>query len=241
MNDRMPAVGAGVREFRPDLAALLAALVAATGLLVFLLIADRVTAGPPGHVDEWLLRAMRDPAAPNDPIGPRWAEDAARDLTALGGFTILTLLVAAATGYLFIARRRAMAALVAFSAAAALLLSHLLKEFFGRPRPEVVPHLVRVSTESFPSGHAMLSTVVYLTLGALLARVVRDRAAKFYVVATAVALTALIGMSRVYLGVHYPTDVVAGWAAGLTWATCWWVIARAFRKRFRMQEEHESR
>jgi undecaprenyl-diphosphatase len=216
---------------RADLVVLVAGGVVAVAGWAFLKLADEVTEGPPGHVDTWVLRALREPGAPADPIGPRWVEEAARDVTSLGGYTVLTLLVAGVVGYLLMARHYPAALLVLTATLGGLLISHLLKEFYARPRPDLVPHLVHVSTGSFPSGHAMLSAVVYLTLGALLARLVEGRWARLYFVAVAIVLTLLVGASRVYLGVHYPTDVAAGWAAGLAWAVLCWLVARYLQRR----------
>jgi undecaprenyl-diphosphatase len=134
-------------------------------------------------------------------------------------------------GYLL--RQRAFAAmcLVLISTLGGALLSSVLKFFFGRERPDATLHLVTVHSLSFPSGHAMLSAVVYLTLGALLAQVVPRRLDKMYFIIVALVLTLLIGLSRVYLGVHYPTDVLAGWSVGLAWALLCWVVARYLRRR----------
>ena len=127
-------------------------------------------------------------------------------------------------------RRYGAAVLVLAATLGGLLVSHLLKDLYDRPRPELVPHLTPVSTSSFPSGHAMLSAVVYLTLGALLARLVERWWVKLYVIVAALGLTGLVGFSRVYLGVHYPTDVLAGWAAGLSWAILCWLAARYLQR-----------
>src|SRR5207302_4145258 len=110
------------------------------------------------------------------------------------------------------------------------LISGLLKNHYERPRPAVVPHLSYVYSSSFPSGHSMLSAVIYLTLGSLLARLAERRRLKIYCVAVAMLLTFLVGVSRVYLGVHYPTDVLAGWAAGLAWAVLCWLVTRYLQR-----------
>jgi undecaprenyl-diphosphatase len=107
-----------------------------------------------------------------------------------------------------------------------MLLSNLLKDLFHRARPALVPHESYVFNSSFPSGHSMLSAVAYLTMGALLARAQTRRRLRAYLLLTAGLLTFLVGVSRVYLGVHWPTDVLAGWTAGVTWAICWFLIAR---------------
>jgi undecaprenyl-diphosphatase len=107
---------------------------------------------------------------------------------------------------------------VLVSVVGGVLISQTMKWAFARPRPDLVPHGAEVFTASFPSGHSMMSAVVYLTLGALLARTQADPAVKTYVLVMAVVLTVLVGASRVYLGVHWPTDVLAGWALGGVWA-----------------------
>jgi len=214
-----------------DLVVLLAVLGVAACGLAFLLIADAATDGAPGHLDERLLRSLREPENPADPLGPRWLEEAARDVTALGGYPVLGLLVAGVLGHLLISRHFSAAVLVFASTTGGWLLSTVLKGAFDRPRPDLVPHLTHVSTASFPSGHAMLSAVVYLTLGAMLARLTPRWRAKLYFVAAAILLALAVGASRVYLGVHYPTDVVAGWTAGLAWATTCWLAARYVQRR----------
>ena len=216
---------------RADLVVLVAAGVAAAAAWAFLVAADAVTEGDFGHTDRRILLALREPGDPADPVGPRWVEEAARDVTALGGYAVLTMLVAAVAGYQLMTGRRHAAALVVASAVGGTLLSTALKDLYDRPRPDLVPHLAPVSTPSFPSGHAMLSAAVYLTLGALLARLAEGWWVRVYCAAVAVLLTLLVGASRVYLGVHYPTDVAAGWAAGLAWAVACWLVARRLQRR----------
>jgi undecaprenyl-diphosphatase len=165
------------------------------------------------------------------PIGPRWLLDAAREITALGSSTVLMLVTFSVLGYFWLERKTGMLVLVAVSTFGGVALSTALKELFGRPRPRVVPHLVPVASASFPSGHSLLSAVVYLTLGALLARAASDRATRIYFVALAAALSFLIGASRVYVGVHYPTDVLGGWLLGLAWALGCALVARALERR----------
>jgi undecaprenyl-diphosphatase len=224
---------------RADLILLIGALVVAGGTWGFLELADEVGEGDVRRFDEAVLRALRDPADPADALGPHWLEEAARDVTALGGFAVLVLAVAAVVGYQLLGRHYAAAGLVLAAAVGGVLLSSALKELYGRPRPDVVPHLARVSTASFPSGHAMLTAVVYLTLGALLARLSAHRWQKLYVVAVALLLSVLVGATRVYLGVHYPTDVLAGWAAGLAWAVLCWLAARYLQRRGAVEGDAE--
>lgn len=179
-----------------------------------------------GEIERNLMRALREPLDAGDPLGPDWFEKFAIDMTSLGGHTVLTLLVLIVTIYLLLVRKRATAALLAGSAIGAALLSHVTKLIIDRPRPDVVDHLVEVSTPSFPSGHAMLSATIYLTLGALLGRQFPQPALRRYFLVVAASLTVLVGMSRVYLGVHWPTDVLAGWMVGVLWAWGCWALAQ---------------
>lgn len=184
----------------------------------FIALADEVIEGDTNAFDEAVLLALRNPADLGDPIGPGWFEEMARDITALGGVGILVLVVLIVAGYLALARRPRLALAIVVANAGGLALSSTLKLAFDRPRPSLVPAETVVYTASFPSGHAMLSALVYLTLAVLLSDAQPSRTLKVYVVGVAVLLTLLIGMSRVYLGVHYPTDIVAGWVAGAAWA-----------------------
>jgi membrane-associated phospholipid phosphatase len=179
------------------------ALLLASGILVGLL---EVLAGDTHAADEAILLALRAPGDPADPLGPGWVEELGRDFTALGGVGILVSMSLAVVGYLLIQRKRHAALLVVVAVAGGLLISTLLKQGFDRPRPDLVPHGSIVYTASFPSGHSMLSAAVYLTLGALLARVHAGLALKAYFLLVAAGLTFLVGVSRVYLGVHWPTD-----------------------------------
>ena len=194
----------------------------ATLALLFAKIAEEVMEGETGGLDRKLLLMLRDPSNPADPIGPRWLEEMMRDFTALGGIAVVMLLVAGVCGFLALTGRRRTALLVLAAIAGGTLLSTALKYGFSRPRPELVPHGSIVYTSSFPSGHSTMSAVVYLTLGALLARTQSSLGVKLYVMGAAALLTLLVGVSRVYLGVHWPTDVLAGWVLGSAWAVlCW--------------------
>jgi undecaprenyl-diphosphatase len=193
-------------------------------LFGFLTIASEMREGETHAFDDAILRALRSPTDPADPIGPFWIEAIMRDLTALGGYTVLSLILLLAVTYLLMKGKRASALMMAVAVVGGVILSNLLKIGFDRQRPDVVAHLVDVHSLSFPSGHAMLSAVTYLTLGALLARSERGIVMRAYFMGVAIVLTLLIGSSRVYLGVHYPTDVLAGWCAGSAWAfLCWWM------------------
>jgi undecaprenyl-diphosphatase len=185
---------------------------------LFIELADEVLEGETGSFDRAVLLALRSSADPAQLWGPGWVQEMARDFTALGGFGVLTLLTAAAIGYLVLQGKRHAAILVFVAVAGGQLVSLGLKAGFDRARPDLVPHGTLVHTASFPSGHAVMAAVTYLTLGALLARVHASVRMKLYLLGLAVLLTVAVGITRVYLGVHWPTDVAAGWVVGAAWA-----------------------
>ena len=202
--------------------AILAAFISAISLFAFVEIADDVSEGDTLAFDTAILLAFRDRNDLADPLGPAWVEGIMRDFTALGGVAVLTTFTALAVGFLFLAGKRRTAWTVIVSVLGGIALSNLLKWGFDRPRPDLVPHATIVYSQSFPSGHAMLSAIVYLTLGALMTRTEADVRVKIYLLTAACLLTLIVGINRVYLGVHWPTDVLAGWAVGASWALlCW--------------------
>lgn len=222
---------------RHEASVLIATLAMILAIWGFVEIADEVIEGETRQFDEWAVRALRSGDDLATPVGPRWLGELGRDLTALGGVAVLTLVTASVVGFLWLRRMYGAMWLVLAATLGGLVMSTLLKNFFDRPRPTLVPHLSHVSASSFPSGHSMLSATVYLTLGALLARFVRERRLKAYFLMVAMMLTFLVGVSRVYMGVHYPTDVLAGWAAGLAWALVCWLVARYLQRRGAVERE----
>ncbi|MCG7392972.1 phosphatase PAP2 family protein [Microvirga sp. ACRRW] len=206
----------------------------------FIAIADEVTEGETHELDSAILLALRDPQNLADPLGPSWLEEAARDFTGLGGYAILTLLTAATIIYLLMAGKRAAALLVFVSIVGGTLISTGLKFGFERPRPDLVPHATRVYTASFPSGHAMLSAITYLTLGALLARIEKSRRISAFIMSLAIIMTLLVGASRVYLGVHWPSDVLAGWSVGAAWAALCWFVALQLQRKGQVEKPGET-
>lgn len=213
---------------RGEIWMLVALAVSAALILGFVGIADEVLEGETHALDMAVLQALR--ADDGTPIGPGWLTEAMRDLTALGSFSVLGLMVIGVLGYLLLTGKRVMALLVLVSVIGGALVSSILKELFSRPRPSF-EHAAEVFTASFPSGHALISTVTYLTLGALLARVQASARLRIYIIAIAVLLSLVIGLSRLYLGVHYPTDVLAGWCLGAAWAGLCLAVAAWLQRR----------
>ena len=225
------------RRERTELRVLLVALAVLGFAIGFVFVADNVAQGDTRDFDERMVRALRRADDPAVPIGPALLRSGALDITALGSPTVLGLVVLAATGYLFIHGLYRTGSFVFVASCGGWFLNWSLKQAFDRPRPDLVPHLREVMSSSFPSGHALTSAAVYLTLGTLLMRLARGRIAKFYCIAIAMLATLLVGSSRVYLGVHYPTDVLAGWLIGLSWALLCWMIERALERRAGMKRE----
>jgi undecaprenyl-diphosphatase len=182
-------------------------------------------------VDERVLLLFREGGEPGDPVGPDAVESAVRDVTALGSVTVVALLTLTVVLYFFLDRRPRLALYVLVAVAGGAALSFAFKFLYDRTRPSLIAPEALPGDPSFPSGHAAAAAVVYLTLGLLLARTLPRRALKVYVVALGVALAVAVGVSRVYLGVHWPTDVLAGWALGGAWALLCWQVERLLQRR----------
>ena len=218
-----------LRDVRPRTIVVL--LLVAVAVWTFLEVADDVLAGETRKFDTSVMLAFRSAADSNDPIGGSWVEELARDVTGLGSVVVLALLTVASAGFLLLQRKRHLAIYLLLAVTTGTIGSSLLKWGFHRPRPDLVAHGHVVYTSSFPSGHSMMSAVVFLTLGVLLATAQSKRVMQVYVLAIAVLVTVAVGISRVYLGVHWPTDVLAGWAAGCGWALLCWGVADFLRGR----------
>jgi undecaprenyl-diphosphatase len=215
-----------------ELVSLVCVLVACLSIWAFIELADEVEEGETREQEERIMLALRNPANLAEPAGPFWLTEMARDVSALGGATVIILMSLCVSGYLLLRGRWRRVVLLAVTIAGGHLISHALKGAYERERPTVVPHLAVVNSHSFPSGHSLSSSVIYLTMGALLAGAATRRREKAYVMTVAFGLTGIIGASRVFLGVHYPTDVLAGWSAGTAWAVVCWMIASRMRLRW---------
>lgn len=201
------------------------------GVFAFISIADEMAEGEIRNLDETLFLALRVTGDPSTLLGPGWLQETAVEVTAVGGFPLIIFTVAAVAGFFVVTKRYGAALFAVLSVGSGALLSLTLKQYYARPRPDLVDPLDAVHTSSFPSGHALVTTVAYLTLAALVISFLEDRRARAYVLSVAVFVAVMVGVSRVYLGVHWPSDVAAGWALGAAWASFSWLIMHMLKLR----------
>ena len=216
---------------RKDSRILVTFLAIAAASLGMILLFSEVAEGDIFAVDKMILFGLRHADDPSMPIGPHWLLSAVVGWTSLGSAAVLTLITVVAVGYLLAISKRSTAAFVAASIIGGAVLSGVIKATLARARPEIVPHLVHVTSPSFPSGHSMNSAIVYLTLAVLIARSEKRRRVQTYLIGVATVLTVIVGITRVYLGVHWPSDVLAGWTVGAMWAATCSLAAREFQRR----------
>ena len=176
-----------------------------------------VNRGLTQNLDNEILRKVHELASRADRPGRLWGEESVVAITSVGAQVNLVCACVVVLGFLLFLRRWQLSVFIALSLLGAIGLNHWLKPFFGRARPDVVPHAQFVESASFPSGHAMISTAAYLALGLVGAELLRARSLKIYLLTIVVIMSFAIGLSRIYLGVHYPSDVLAGWILGLVW------------------------
>lgn len=208
---------------RFEIRALLLWLALVGAVWAFLNIGGEVLEGETTGLDRQILLSLRNPSNLADPIGSRAFEESMRDVTALGGFTFLTLLSVVATIALVFHGKRRQALVFALTAVAAQVSSELFKTLYDRPRPDLVPHGSYVYSHSFPSGHSAMAAAIYLTLATVIASLEPKRRTKALCYVVALSVVGLVGFSRVYLGVHWPSDVLAGWSLGAGWALLAWI------------------
>ncbi|MBU4527294.1 MAG: phosphatase PAP2 family protein [Hoeflea sp.] len=210
------------------------------GVYVFIEIAEEMAEGEIRRIDEMLFLSLRVAGDPTTPLGPPWFQETAVEITAIGGYPLIILTLAAVAGFFIVTRRYGAAAYAVLAVGSGALLTQTLKQYYGRPRPDLVDHLDTVHTLSFPSGHALVTTVAYLTIASLVIGFLDDRRARIYVLSVAVFVAFIVGFSRVYVGVHWPSDVAAGWALGAAWASLSWLILHFLHLRSRGRIKQES-
>ncbi|WP_245894757.1 phosphatase PAP2 family protein [Paracoccus indicus] len=219
---------------------LLAMFMASMATWGFIELSKKVTRGSTEAFDTAVMLMMRNPADVSDPIGPKWFEELGRDFTALGGVGVLVLLTVFAGCFMWLKTLHRTALFLGVAIGGGLLASTAFKNFFDRPRPELVPHGSNVYTASFPSGHSMMAAITYLTLAALLARTQSSTAIRTFLILAATLIVIGVGISRVYLGVHWPTDVLAGWTAGAAWALGCLAVAHWLGRRRAIEPDHKA-
>lgn len=222
---------------RIDINMLLGGMLLAGCLWAFVEIAGMVMSGGTSAIDETLLLMFRTADDLSDPIGALWVEELMRDITGLGGVGILTFFTLASAAYMLLIKKPKMALFIVVAIVTGTLVSFALKYGFDRPRPDLVPHGSYVYTHSFPSGHSLMSALVYFTLGALLSRVEKRKRVKVFLMSIATLLTVSIGISRVYLGVHWPSDVLAGWTVGIFWSILCLMLASQLQSSGGIEQE----
>lgn len=176
-----------------------------------------------------ILLGMRQAADPATALGPRWFQDMLRDFVGLGGIGVLVLFIAGGIGLLWLADRRREAGAFLGGVIGAFVIASVLKHLIGRPRPELVSHAAYTFTASFPSGNTMMATVVWLLLALALADATGRRGVRNLAVLGALVIAFLVGVGRVYMGVHWPSDVVEAWGLGIAWV---WLLRRFGAARF---------
>ncbi|WJI61906.1 phosphatase PAP2 family protein [Mesorhizobium sp. C416B] len=212
--------------------------ICAVSLLTFGFLVAEMRLDQIAEVDKRLLLSLRNPSDLSNPLGPVWFGEMVRDFTALGSTGVLVFVTAAGIGYMYAQGMVKEGVYLLLVVASGRVTDILLKYFVARPRPAIVPHIVTETTTSFPSSHAMMSAVVYLSIAVIVISDTNARKfAKVYFLSVAILLTSVIGASRVYLGVHWPSDVLAGWSVGVFWVTACWILKLLVPRSMQRQKE----
>ena len=228
-SDLVPFLRRALTVARAEFAALGALAIVSLGIMTFVEIAADMTGANGRAFDQRVLHWMQPVAG--QPRGPWWLNEAAADITSLGGIAVLTLFAVVALGMLLILGKRLSAVLLVVGLAGGIALSECLKALFERERPSAAFQAVETLNASFPSGHALLSTVFYLTVAVMMTRAFSKRRLKAYVLGVGMVFALMVGLTRVYLGAHWASDVMAGWCVGAAWAMALWLVSYAVERR----------
>jgi undecaprenyl-diphosphatase len=220
----------GLSLARREIGPIVMVLATAAFLLAFRRIAEAVTRGDARAFDRAVLQALSAPGDPRRSLAKAWLNIAASDFGAMGSVTVLAFIVVLVCGLFLSLKRWREAALLFLASGGGLALTNVLKDAFNRGRPPLTAEVAAGLNASFPSGHAVLTATVYLTLGVLIGHFAERRLIRLYALGAAVLLTVLVGLSRIYMGVHWCTDVLAGWCVGAAWALLWWGVALAWER-----------
>lgn len=228
-SDLAPFLRRAMTLARTEFAALGALAVVTLSVMTFVEIADDMTEADGQAFDRMVLHWMQPVAG--QPRGPWWLQEAAADITSLGGIAVLTVFALVALGFMLILKKRLSAVLLVVGLAGGVALSEGLKAVFERERPPAAYQAVETLNASFPSGHALLSTVFYLSVAVMMTRAFPRRGLKIYVLAVGMVFALMVGLTRVYLGAHWASDVMAGWCVGAAWAMTLWLVSYAAERR----------
>ncbi|MFC5344259.1 phosphatase PAP2 family protein [Brevundimonas staleyi] len=235
-SDLVPFLRRAATVARAEFAALGALAIVTLGIMTFVEIADDMTEADGQAFDQMVLQWMQPIAG--QPRGPWWLQEAAGDITSLGGIAVLGLFAIVAIGMLLILRKRLSALLLVVGLAGGVALSEGLKAIFERERPPAVYQAVATLNASFPSGHALLSTVFYLSVAVMMTRAFPKKRLKAYVLGVGMVFALMVGLTRVYLGAHWASDVMAGWCVGAAWAMALWLVSYAVERRQTRHHAH---
>jgi undecaprenyl-diphosphatase len=209
----------------PEGLALLIWFALASALWCFFALGDEMAEGDTSAFDYGLINLLRSSGPGGEAIGPAWFNNSMRDVTALGSVTFLALMTLVVVLALLSHRKRREAVILAGTAIGAQTSIEILKFFYDRPRPAFLPHIQAI-TKSFPSGHTTESTAIFLTIATVIASLEARHHAKTLAYGVATFIIVAVGFSRVYLGMHWPTDVLGGWVLGAAWALAAWAALR---------------
>ena len=191
--------------------------------------------GQPNGFDQTVLLLFRDDSL--NLIGPHWLSVIVRDITALGSNWVLLYMMISLSAILWCSQRRLDATKILMMTVGGVAISLGLKYVFERARPDLVPHLIEVYSPSFPSGHASMSMVCFLGMAVVLSRNWAHAQARHLFIIMAIFSAVLVGVSRIMLGVHWPTDVIAGWGIGILWV----LFVNQFGSRFESVSQTKTR